>query len=106
MLQSIEGTYSNYYCNGVRRGCGGVPPRRGSTPAPRTSPERETLYKDGKVELIEVPHDVHQSRVIVTFLEVKSGQSSEQMQFGMFSGTRQSTEEDFKLSEFQRNQRK
>ena len=35
--------YSGYYCNGVQRGCGGVPPRRGFTPAPRTSPEWETL---------------------------------------------------------------
>jgi hypothetical protein len=59
----------------------------------------EGTYKDGKVELIEVPHDVHQSRVIVlTFLEAKSRQSGEQMHFGMFSGTKQSTEEDFKLT--------
>jgi hypothetical protein len=36
--------YSGYYCNGGKRGCGGVPPRRGFTPAPRTSPEWKTLY--------------------------------------------------------------
>lgn len=45
MVESYTRTYrigitnSGYYGNGVQRGVKRVPPRRGSTPAPRTSPK-------------------------------------------------------------------
>lgn len=52
-------------------------------------------------KLAELPSDVSESRVIVTFLEPKKAQVEKQiMRFGMFSG-RLSTEEDFKIAEFQ-----
>lgn len=61
----------------------------------------EGIYKDGKIELSELPSDVTQSRVIVTFLASKQVQSNSQMiSFGMFNGSNQSTEEDFKVAEF------
>ncbi|MEO1763705.1 MAG: hypothetical protein AAFR83_17455 [Cyanobacteria bacterium J06629_18] len=61
----------------------------------------EGIYKNGKIELSELPSDVKQSRVIVTFLESESVEHSSQMiTFGMFSGSNQSTEEDFKIAEF------
>ncbi|MBV6627972.1 MAG: hypothetical protein KI793_34490 [Rivularia sp. (in: Bacteria)] len=61
----------------------------------------EGIYKDGKIELSELPSDVTQSRVIVTFLASKPVHSNSQMiSFGMFNGSNQSTEEDFKVAEF------
>jgi glucan biosynthesis protein len=57
----------------------------------------EGVYKHGKIELVELPLDVSESRVIVTFLEPETTRKQTQMmQFGMFSGKNQSTEEDFK----------
>lgn len=62
----------------------------------------EGIYKNGKVELTEVPEGIAESRVIVTFLESKADLRPQQMmQFGMFSGAKQSTETDFQLAEFQ-----
>ncbi|MBH8565998.1 hypothetical protein I8748_28190 [Nostoc sp. CENA67] len=62
----------------------------------------EGVYKDGKVQLTELPLDISESRVIVTFLEPKKNQHKQQiMQFGMFSGNQQSTEADFQIAEFQ-----
>ncbi|MBW4475541.1 MAG: hypothetical protein KME54_28970 [Tolypothrix brevis GSE-NOS-MK-07-07A] len=61
----------------------------------------EGIYKDGKVEFIELPSDVLEGRVIVTFLESRNSlQHSQIMTFGMFSGKNQSTEEDFGMAEF------
>jgi hypothetical protein len=61
----------------------------------------EGVYKHGKVELAELPSEVSESRVIVTFLESKKAQVERQiMQFGMFSGNKPSTEEDFEIAEF------
>jgi hypothetical protein len=34
----------------------------------------EGIYRDGKVELLEAPSNLKESRVIVTFLPTKSGQ--------------------------------
>lgn len=62
----------------------------------------EGVYKHGKIELVELPSDVSESRVIVTFLEPKiTLEQPQMMQFGMFSGNNQSMEEDFKIAEFQ-----
>jgi hypothetical protein len=61
----------------------------------------EGVYKHGKVELAELPSDVSESRVIVTFLETKIiPQHKQMMKFGMFSGSKQSTEEDLRIAEF------
>ncbi|WP_306422223.1 hypothetical protein [Nostoc sp. CHAB 5715] len=47
----------------------------------------EGVYKHGKIELVELPLDVLESRVIVTFLEPETTRKQTQMmQFGMFSG--------------------
>ena len=61
----------------------------------------EGVYKNGKIELSELPFHVSESRVIVTFLEPQQSQSQKQIiQFGMFSGNKQSTEKDFQITEF------
>jgi hypothetical protein len=64
----------------------------------------EGIYKDGKVELKELPSDISESLVIVTFLKSEKNQIKNQiMQFGMFSGNNQSTETDFEIAEFHRD---
>lgn len=61
----------------------------------------EGIYKDGKIELKELPSDISESLVIVTFLKSEKNQIKNQiMQFGMFSGNNQSTETDFEIAEF------
>ena len=62
----------------------------------------EGVYKHGTIELSEVPSDIVESRVIVTFLEAKPVQFTPQMMyFGMLAGSnQQSSEEDFKIAEF------
>lgn len=61
----------------------------------------EGIYKQGQIELTELPEDILESRVIVTFLEPKKKQLNKQiMQFGMFSGSQQSTDADFEIAEF------
>lgn len=61
----------------------------------------EGIYKNGAIELAEVPQGISESRVIVTFL---SGQPTPParaiMHFGMFAGANPSTEEDFRLAAF------
>jgi hypothetical protein len=64
----------------------------------------EGIYKDGKIELKELPSDISESLVIVTFLKSEKNQIKNQiMQFGMFSGNNQSTETDFEIAEFHRD---
>ncbi|MEC4819592.1 MAG: hypothetical protein SAK29_40930 [Scytonema sp. PMC 1069.18] len=54
----------------------------------------EGVYKQGEIKLFELPLDISESRVIVTFLESKTTPVPKQiMQFGMFSGNKQSTED-------------
>ncbi len=62
----------------------------------------EGIYKDGTIELSEVPSDISESRVIVTFLSVQPVKvTSQNMYFGMLStSNKQSTQEDFKIAEF------
>jgi hypothetical protein len=62
----------------------------------------EGVYKQGKIQLVELPLDILESRVIVTFLEPEiTRKQTHMMQFAMFSGNNQSMEEDFKIAEFQ-----
>jgi hypothetical protein len=61
----------------------------------------EGVYKHGSIELAEIPENIEESRVIVTFLEAKPKKQTEQIiYFGMFAGSKQSTEEDFQMAEF------
>ncbi|MEH1815638.1 MAG: hypothetical protein V7K26_24080 [Nostoc sp.] len=61
----------------------------------------EGVYKNGNIQLSELPSDVSESRVIVTFLEPEKSPIQKQiMRFGMFSGNKQSTENDFEITEF------
>ncbi|MDY7015837.1 MAG: hypothetical protein SVX43_20035 [Cyanobacteriota bacterium] len=62
----------------------------------------EGIYKNGVVELLEFPDNISESRVLITFLATPSQpQSPTLIQFGMFSGSRQSTEADFEIAQFQ-----
>lgn len=61
----------------------------------------EGIYKNGEIQLAELPLHVSESLVIVTFLEPKTTPKPKRMmQFGMFSGNQQSTEADFEVAEF------
>ena len=60
------------------------------------------IYRNGKIELLESPQGIAESQVFVTFLGPQPSSATQQlMSFGMFSGTQQSTEADFKEAEFQ-----
>lgn len=66
----------------------------------------EGVYENGSIKLSETPEGVSESRVIVTFLEAQPIQEKKRrMTFGMLadpnSSHRQSTEEDFRIAEFQ-----
>jgi hypothetical protein len=64
----------------------------------------EGIYKNGKIELKEIPEDISQSEVLITFLSSNKNflekKSKKIIYFGMFAGENQSTEADFKLAEF------
>ena len=61
----------------------------------------EGLYKRGKIELLEMPLGLKESRVLVTFLPKKTNRGRpRQMTFGQFAGERMSTEDDFKIAEW------
>jgi len=64
----------------------------------------EGIYRNGVVELLEVPQAMEESRVIVTFLpstpKASNPQPSKMITLGMFKGDRLSTEADFKVAEF------
>jgi hypothetical protein len=61
----------------------------------------EGVYKNGIIQLTEPPLGIAESRVIVTFLTTNRATQTEQMmRFGMFAGTKQSTEADFQTAEF------
>ena len=59
------------------------------------------IYRNGKIELAEIPQDITESQVFVTFFKPESVNLANQfMSFGMFSGSQQSTEADFRDAEF------
>lgn len=61
----------------------------------------EGIYKQGKIELLETPDNIEESRVIITFLCPKNSQKNKKsLYFGMFKGKNQSTESDFSIAEF------
>jgi hypothetical protein len=59
----------------------------------------EGIYRNGVVELLEVPEDIQESRVLITFLS-STPQPSKMMTLGMFRGDRPSTEADFVSAEY------
>jgi hypothetical protein len=59
------------------------------------------IYRNGKVELAEIPQDITESQVFVTFFKPQLvSLTSQFMSFGMFSGSQQSTDADFRDAEF------
>lgn len=67
----------------------------------------EGIYKNRKIQLTEIPPNISDSQILITFLgkvplinnhtELKS---SKMIYFGMFSGKNKSTEADFQKAEF------
>jgi hypothetical protein len=61
----------------------------------------EGIYKRGSIKLAEIPENIEESQVIVTFLSSKPQKKTKEIiHFGMFAGSKQSTEEDFQIAEF------
>jgi hypothetical protein len=63
----------------------------------------EGYYKDGKIELAEMPAGIREAKVIVTFVETTNGRPAGKGQMiyhGMFPQLREITDEDFKLAEW------
>ncbi|NJL02197.1 MAG: hypothetical protein HC910_17130 [Spirulinaceae cyanobacterium SM2_1_0] len=61
------------------------------------------IYRHGRIELSEIPPDIVESRIIVTFLDqeqLEMASTPTPMSFGMFAGANQSTTADFRLAEF------
>jgi hypothetical protein len=61
----------------------------------------EGIYRDGTIELLEMPRDIQESRVLVTFLPLVGGATQTIMTLGMFAGSQKSTEADFMIAQFQ-----
>jgi hypothetical protein len=60
----------------------------------------EGIYRNGTIELLELPSQIQESRVLVTFLAMPIVSPPMFLWFGMFGGAAQSTEEDFAIAEF------
>ena len=60
----------------------------------------EGIYKDGKVELAEMPAGVKQAKVLVTFLQSETNTPPRCIVYGQFAGERMSSEEDFLIAEW------
>ena len=61
----------------------------------------EGIYRNGVIELLEFPENIYESRVLITFLtELSIPKSPTFIQFGMFSGSQQSTDADFEIAQF------
>lgn len=61
----------------------------------------EGVYKQGKIELLEMPKWIQEARVLVTFLtQTLNVSSHRRMSYGQFAGPSMSTEDDFRLAEW------
>ena len=70
----------------------------------------EGAYRDGEIKLAEIPENVEQADVLVTFLETKKNLGSHPpsvswlkpriMTFGQFAGKIKTNEDDFRLAEW------
>jgi hypothetical protein len=61
----------------------------------------EGIYRDGAIELLEIPLNIQESRVLVTFLPSTPPTQPRMITLGMFAGSPQSTETDFTIAQFQ-----
>jgi hypothetical protein len=59
----------------------------------------EGIYRNGVIELLQIPDDIQESRVLITFLP--SPVPAKMITLGMYRGDRPSQPEDFKIAEFQ-----
>jgi hypothetical protein len=59
----------------------------------------EGIYRNGVIELLQMPQNIQESRVLITFLPSAS-EAPVIMTLGMFKGDRPSTEADFASAEF------
>ena len=61
----------------------------------------EGAYRNGKIELAEIPDDIEKADVIVTFLKTKQRTTKSRMIIrGMFAGKVKTNEADFRLAEW------
>lgn len=61
----------------------------------------EGLFKQGRIELVEIPVGIEEARVLVTFLPARAATPRpRRMVYGQFAGERMSTEEDFRIAEW------
>ena len=70
----------------------------------------EGAYRDGEIKLAEIPENVEQADVLVTFLKIKknlgtppssdSSPSPRIMTFGQFAGETKTNDDDFRLAEW------
>ena len=66
----------------------------------------EGIYQNGKIKLSENPHNISESKVLITFIpddlekDITKKKSEKMIYFGMFLGENKSTEADFKEAEF------
>ncbi len=61
----------------------------------------EGVYKQGKIELLEMPRGLQEARVLVTFLTpTANAPPRRRMVYGQFAGARMSTEDDFRIAEW------
>ena len=71
----------------------------------------EGAYRNGEIELAEIPENVEQADILVTFLKTKknlgtlpssvSSSKPKIMTFGQFAGETKTNEDDFRLAEWQ-----
>ena len=61
----------------------------------------EGTYHNGQIRLLETPKEMHEGRVLVTFLnDARQSPPHRQMVFGQFAGDVLPTEEDFRIAEW------
>jgi len=64
----------------------------------------EGRFKDGKVDLKELPDGIAEARVLVTFLPqsaaAPSNDTSGHIKYGMFKGPKVTNEDDFAIAEW------
>jgi hypothetical protein len=61
----------------------------------------EGTYKEGKIELLEIPTEITHAKVLVTFLPtVEKPELRRSMRYGQFAGEALSTEADFRMAEW------
>jgi hypothetical protein len=61
----------------------------------------EGVYRNGRIELTEIPEGIAEGQMVMTFLSVVPvSQANQMITLGMFKGDCQSTEADFQEAEY------